>query len=96
MLVNAAYTSQIDSTNGLLIGERKGDRFYRANGDVLDADTNAARNILARSNDNEIQQFMPFTKVKTILLDRIEEQKRLGLLNQDTSYKELQPVLFPY
>jgi hypothetical protein len=34
-LVNAAYTSQIDSTTQLLEGKRVGDKFYRANGDVL-------------------------------------------------------------
>ena len=32
-LVNGAYTSQMDSTTGLLEGKRVGDKFYRANGD---------------------------------------------------------------
>ncbi len=48
MLVNPAYTSQIDSCTGLLQGTRRGDRFYGLDGVVLDADTNAARNILQR------------------------------------------------
>jgi IS605 OrfB family transposase len=82
-LVNAAYTSQIDSTTGLLLGARQGDRFYRANGDVVDADTNAARNILARLYDNEIHLYMPHQQVKAILASRTGQ--RLGLLNQDTS-----------
>ena len=70
VLVNAAYTSQIDSTSGLLLGTRSGDRFYRVNGDVLDADTNAARNILARLYDNEIQLYTPYREVKAILRER--------------------------
>jgi IS605 OrfB family transposase len=82
-LVNAAYTSQIDSTTGLLLGKRRGDQFYCASGDVLDADINAARNILARMYDNEIHLYMPFAQVKAILARRTGQ--RLGLLNQDTS-----------
>jgi len=70
LLVNAAYTSQMDSQTGLLVGKRDGDLFYRANGDVLDADTNAARNILARANDTEIHLFTPYRQVKAILLER--------------------------
>ena len=54
MLVNPAYTSQIDSRTGLLQGKRRWDRFYGLDGVVLDADTNAARNILARLYDDEI------------------------------------------
>ena len=44
VVVNAAYTSQMDSFTGLLEGRRAGDKFYGANGDVLQADFNAARN----------------------------------------------------
>jgi len=69
-LVNCAYTSQMDSTNGLLQGKRVGDRFYCANGDVMQADHNAARNILARLYDKVITRFMPFSEVKKILLLR--------------------------
>ena len=35
VLVCGAYTSQMDSTNGLLQGKRVGDKFYRETGDVL-------------------------------------------------------------
>jgi IS605 OrfB family transposase len=84
-LVNASYTSQVDSTTGLLLGKRVGDRFYRANGDVVDADINGARNVLARLYDSEIQLYTPYRKVKEILVSRTERIQRLGLLNQDTS-----------
>lgn len=70
-LVNAAYTSQTDSfLQGLLVGTRKGDRFYRSNGEVVQADWNAARNVLARMNDNEISRFMPYREVRRILQER--------------------------
>ncbi len=70
VLVNPAYTSQIDSRIGLLQGERRGDRFYGLDGVVLDADTNAARNILQRMYDPEIDLYTPYRKVKRLLLDR--------------------------
>ena len=38
ILVNSAYTSQMDSRYGLLLGERKGDSFYCFDGVVLQAD----------------------------------------------------------
>ena len=70
-LVNAAYTSQTDSfLEGLFIGTRKGDRFYRFNGEVVQADWNAARNVLARMNDNEIHRFTPYREVRRILQAR--------------------------
>lgn len=73
-LVNGAYTSQTDSTNGLLEGKREGDKFYRANGDVLQADHNAALNVLARLDDCEITRFTPYKEVKRILLSRSPAQ----------------------
>lgn len=82
--VNPAYTSQMDSITGLLQGKRVGDKFYRANGDVLQADVNAARNVLARLSDHEIDRWTPFQKVKSILLKRTEAN-RLKLFNQDSS-----------
>ena len=85
ILVNAAYTSQIDSIDGTLSGSRLGDRFYRENGDVLQADVNAARNVLARLYDTEISRWTNFKEVKAILLKRTE-CRRLKLLNQDSSY----------
>ena len=70
VLVNPAYTSQIDSRTGLLQGERRWDRFYGLDGVVLDADTNAARDILARLYDDEITLYTPFREVKRLLQDR--------------------------
>ena len=83
-LVNAAYTSQIDSRTGCFMGTRKGDRFYRETGEVVQADENAALNVLARLSDPEIGRYTPYRKVKRILQERTERH-RLGLLNQDTS-----------
>ena len=84
--VNAAYTSQMDSRNGSLSGKRSGDKFYCADGVVLQADVNAARNVLARSQDPEISLWTPYQQVKSILLKRTECH-RLKLLNQDSSCK---------
>ncbi|MCP4701727.1 MAG: transposase, partial [Gammaproteobacteria bacterium] len=84
VLVNAAYTSQIDSRNGCLSGVRKGDRFYCEEGEVLQADENAARNVLARLHDPGIDRWTPYKKVKSILLERTERH-RWGLLRQDSS-----------
>src|SRR5450631_3365442 len=82
ILVNGAYTSQIDSINGLLEGKRVGDKFYRTNGDVLQADHNAARNVLARLGDRRISRFTPYQEVRRILQSRSPAQlsvKRLEL-----------------
>ncbi len=69
-LVNPAYTSQIDSRTGLLQGTRRWDRFYCLDGVVLDADANAACNILARLYDAEITLYMPYREVKALLAER--------------------------
>jgi len=82
--VNAAYTSQMDSCNGSLSGKRSGEKFYRENGEVLQADVNAARNVLAKLYDSEISRWMPYKQVKAILLQRMNAN-RLKLLNQDSS-----------
>jgi len=85
-IVNAAYTSQTDSRYGVLLGHRHGDTFYCFDGEVLNADANAAQNVLSRRNDSEIHLYTPFRDVKTILLERTELfETRLGLLNQDPS-----------
>ncbi len=84
VLVNAAYTSQIDFRNGGLLGYRKGNLFYCFDGEVLHADENAARNVQARLFDPEIDRWTPYQKIKSILLERTE-RLRLGLLNQDSS-----------
>ncbi len=73
-LVNAAYTSQMDSTTGWLEGKRVGDKFYRVNGDVLQADYNAALNVRARYEDPEITRFTPYREVRRILLSRSPAQ----------------------
>ncbi len=69
-LVNPAYTSQVDSRTGLLQGRRRRDRFYCLDGAVLDADINAACNILARLYDEEITLYMPYREVKDLLAER--------------------------
>ena len=84
ILVNSAYTSQMDSRHGVLLGKRNGDSFNCFDGVVLQADENAAQNVLARLSDPEIDRWMPYQKVKSILLERTERH-RLGLLNQDSS-----------
>lgn len=70
------------------MGERCGDSFYCHDGEVLDADHNAAQNILARMDDSEIQLYMPYAEVKAILRERTEQFKRLGPLNLETSCKD--------
>ena len=85
-LVNAAYTSQADSQcHGLLMGRRDGDKFYRENGDVMQADHNAAGNVLLRDEDPEITLFTPYTQVKALLVKRTESY-RSKLIDQDSSY----------
>jgi hypothetical protein len=80
VLVCGAYTSQMDSTNGLLQGKRVGDKFYRENGDVLQADHNAALNVLARLDDPEITRFTPYKEVRRILLARSPAQLSVNRL----------------
>lgn len=75
--VNAAYTSQMDSKTGLLEGARVGDKFYHANGEVSQADINAACNIKQRRLDKEITCYMPYKKVKQVLQDRLHATKEL-------------------
>ena len=67
--VNAAYTSQGDSRyNCALVGKRIGNSFIGFDEVVLDADINAALNILARLYDQEISLYTPPEKVKEILI----------------------------
>ena len=88
-LVNPAYTSQVDSRTGLLQGRRRWDRFYCCDGVVLDADINAACNILARLYDEEITLYMPYREVKALLAERTRTE-RWGLLHPDSSCGGLQ------
>ena len=46
-----AVTKQMDSRYGLHLGKRNGDSFYCFDKVVLQADENAARNVLARLHD---------------------------------------------
>ena len=88
----------MDSTNGLLEGKREGDKFYRANGDVLQADHNAALNVLARLDDGEISRFTPYKEVRRILLlrspaqlsvNRLELGAKVRQPSADKSYAQL-------
>ncbi|GAA7827574.1 hypothetical protein HpMS151_10540 [Helicobacter pylori] len=75
-LVNPAYTSQCDSfCNNLLLGRHKGNTFYLFNGGTIQADYNAARNILARYFDKEIKRNTLFNAVKEILLKRTDSYR---------------------
>jgi len=70
LLVNPAYTSQMDSNTQRLEGKRVGDKFYHENGAVSQSDYNASRNILARASDRDIGLYTPYKEVKQILLAR--------------------------
>lgn len=54
--MNAAYTSQVDSRYGVLLDTRKGEQFFTFDGEVLQADGNAGRNIEARLDEGCGQQ----------------------------------------
>ncbi len=84
VLVNAAYTSQTCSQCGCF-GKRTGDKFHCTEGcgAVMQADLNAAINILARLDDKELHRWLPFTKVKQILLERYRR-------SDETAHPELQ------
>ena len=69
-VVNPAYTSQIDSHTGTLLGSRNGDRFIRFTGDVIQADQNAALNILHRGFDREITRYQKYVEVRKVLILR--------------------------
>jgi transposase len=79
VVVNPAYSSQVCHLCGHF-GVRKGDKFHCDTHGVLDADHNAALNILNRISDTEITVYTPYCKVKDIL------QERLRLSNQDSRY----------
>ena len=69
-VVNAAYTSQVDCRYGVLLGTRDSDRFFTFDGEVLQADCNAARNIEARLDDPEISLYMKSVEVRKVLIKR--------------------------
>jgi hypothetical protein len=82
--VNACYTSQLDSRFGVLLGTRSGDVFICFDGVVLQADSNAADNVLARLSDAEITLFTKHTVAKEILLKRTQKfQEQLSVTQKD-------------
>jgi IS605 OrfB family transposase len=82
--INAAYTSQTCSKCGCF-GKRTRDKFHCASGcgAVMQADLNAATNILARLDDKELHRWLPFSSVKQILLKRCRRP-------DETAHPELQ------
>lgn len=81
--VNAAYTSQTAHRNGTF-GRRSGRLFYCFDGVVLDAEVNAAVNVLTRMSDPDITLWTPHTVVRQIIQARTDSH-RLKLLSQDSS-----------
>lgn len=69
-VVNPAYTSQMCSQTGTLLGQRNGDRFICYTGVVIQADKNAALNILRRGSDGEITRYQKYAEVRKILIER--------------------------
>jgi IS605 OrfB family transposase len=72
IVVNSAYTSQICS-NCNVLGKRNAGKFSCPSCEIaeVDADVNAAKNILARKYDSEIKLWMYPKTVKGILFSRI-------------------------
>lgn len=69
-VVNPAYTSQMCSQTGTLLGSRNGDRFTCYTGVVIQADKNAAKNILHRGSDNELHRYLKYAEVRKVLIKR--------------------------
>jgi hypothetical protein len=67
-VVNPAYTSQMCSQTGTLLGKRDGDGFTAYTGVVIQSDKNAALNILYRGSDSEINRWMKYAEVRKVLL----------------------------
>lgn len=68
--INPAYTSQVDSQTGTLLGSRNGDCFTSFSGVVYQADWNAAMNILHRGSDSEVTRWMKYAEVRKVLILR--------------------------
>jgi IS605 OrfB family transposase len=83
VLVNAAYTSQVDPRTGLL-AVRRGDRLHLPGGVVMQADHAAAINILQRASDPDITLHTPHARVRQILQERADRH-RTRLPAQDSS-----------
>jgi IS605 OrfB family transposase len=69
-VVNPAYTSQMCSLSRTLLGSRNGDRFTCYTGVVIQADENAALNILHRGSDGEVTRWMKYAEVRKVLIKR--------------------------
>jgi hypothetical protein len=67
-VVNPAYTSQMCSQTGTLLGKRDGDGFTAYTGVVIQSDKNAALNILYRGSESEINRWMKDAEVRKVLL----------------------------
>ena len=81
-IVNAAYTSQMDSRDGTLRGSRSGESFICHDRVVMCADTNGAVNILHRFSDPDISLYTPKEQVKAIL-----EKRTQAAIEHETSEK---------
>lgn len=91
--VNAAYTSQGDSRfNCALMGTRIGDSFIGFDEVVLDADINAAINILARLYDSEINLYTSAEKVKEILIHRAEAVLSASVETAQLGLQDVAPI----
>ena len=74
VVVNAAYTSQVDPTTGAL-GVRRGDRLHCPGGVVWCADHAAAINVLHRVGDPDITLHTPYQRVKQIVRERADRHR---------------------
>jgi IS605 OrfB family transposase len=74
VMVNAAYTSQVDPTTGAL-GVRRGDRLHCPGGVVWQADHAAAINVLHRVADPDIGLYTPHSEVKRIVRERTDRHR---------------------
>lgn len=91
--VNAAYTSQGDSRyDCALMGTRIGDSFIGFDEVVLDADINAAINILARLYDKEINLYTSAEKVKEILIHRAEAVLSASVETAQLGLQDVTPI----
>ena len=91
--VNAAYTSQGDSRfNCALMGTRIGNSFIGFDEVVLDADINAAINILARLYDSEINLYTSAEKVKEILTKRANAVLSASVETAQLGLQQVAPI----
>ena len=91
--VNAAYTSQGDSRyDCALMGTRIGDSLIGFDEVVLDADVNAAINILARLYDKEINLYTSAEKVKEILIHRAEAVLSASVETAQLGLQDVAPI----